>query len=356
MEEIIQSEIENEMQTSYISYAMSVIVGRALPDARDGLKPAQRRILYSMYKLNNTHDQPTKKSARIIGHLIGLYHPHGDAAAYEVLVRMAQYFSMNHTLVEGQGNMGCFTKDTKIKLLDDRDIDFEQLIKEQSEGKRHWTFSFNTTTNSIEAAEIKNPRLTRKNAEIVEIILDNEERIRCTPDHRFLLHDGTYKQAKDLLVGNSLMPIYTKVYDGKKDKNLKDYEMVLQPYRNKWEFTHHISDEWNINKGIYARSRGRIRHHADFNKKNNNPDNITRVGWKEHWEMHYKLASWRHQNDKEYVKKLTEGRNKYIKENQQLFSKRLSERNRKNWQNPRYREIHSNLVKSLWKTTNTKAE
>lgn len=111
MEEIIQSEIENEMQTSYISYAMSVIVGRALPDARDGLKPAQRRILYSMYKLNNTHDQPTKKSARIIGHLIGLYHPHGDAAAYEVLVRMAQNFSMNHILVEGQGNMGSIDGD-----------------------------------------------------------------------------------------------------------------------------------------------------------------------------------------------------------------------------------------------------
>jgi DNA gyrase subunit A len=111
MEEIIQSDVENEMQTSYISYAMSVIVGRALPDARDGLKPAQRRILFSMYKLNNTHDQPTKKSAKIIGHVIGTYHPHGDAAAYEVLVRMAQPFSMNYTLVEGQGNMGSIDGD-----------------------------------------------------------------------------------------------------------------------------------------------------------------------------------------------------------------------------------------------------
>ncbi len=111
MEEIIQSDVENEMQTSYISYAMSVIVGRALPDARDGLKPAQRRILFSMYKLNNSHDQPTKKSAKIIGHVIGTYHPHGDAAAYEVLVRMAQPFSMNYTLVEGQGNMGSIDGD-----------------------------------------------------------------------------------------------------------------------------------------------------------------------------------------------------------------------------------------------------
>ncbi len=98
--------LENEIQTSYIDYAMSVIVGRALPDARDGLKPAQRRILYAMYMIKNTHDQPTKKSARIVGETIGRYHPHGDIAAYDALVRMAQDFSMNHLLVQGQGNMG----------------------------------------------------------------------------------------------------------------------------------------------------------------------------------------------------------------------------------------------------------
>ena len=111
MGEIVETAIENEMQSSYIDYAMSVIVGRALPDARDGLKPAQRRILYAMYKLNNVHDQPTKKSARILGEVIGKYHPHGDMAVYETLVRMAQDFSMNHTLVEGQGNMGSIDGD-----------------------------------------------------------------------------------------------------------------------------------------------------------------------------------------------------------------------------------------------------
>ncbi len=103
---IEETSIEKEMQTSYIDYAMSVIVGRALPDARDGLKPAHRRILYAMYMLGNTHDKPTKKSARIVGEVIGKFHPHGDIAAYDTLVRMAQYFSMNHQLVEGQGNMG----------------------------------------------------------------------------------------------------------------------------------------------------------------------------------------------------------------------------------------------------------
>ncbi len=111
MSETIETSIEKEMQSSYIDYAMSVIIGRALPDVRDGLKPAHRRILYAMYMLNNVHTQPTKKSARIVGEVIGKYHPHGDIAAYETLARMAQDFSMNHILVEGQGNMGSIDGD-----------------------------------------------------------------------------------------------------------------------------------------------------------------------------------------------------------------------------------------------------
>ncbi len=106
MSKISEINLEDELQSSYIDYAMSVIIGRAIPDARDGLKPAQRRILYAMYRINNTHNQPTKKSARVTGEVIGKYHPHGDAAVYETMVRMAQEFSMNHLLVEGQGNMG----------------------------------------------------------------------------------------------------------------------------------------------------------------------------------------------------------------------------------------------------------
>ncbi|MGC8568007.1 MAG: DNA gyrase subunit A [Candidatus Micrarchaeia archaeon] len=111
MAEIIKFPLEKEMQSDYIDYAMSVIISRALPDARDGLKPAQRRILYAMYVLRNTHDQPTKKSARIVGDVIGKYHPHGDEAVYEALARMAQDFTMNYPLVQGQGNMGSIDGD-----------------------------------------------------------------------------------------------------------------------------------------------------------------------------------------------------------------------------------------------------
>ena len=108
--------IEDEMKRSYLDYAMSVIIGRALPDARDGLKPVHRRILYAMQDLGCTHDKPFKKSARIVGDVIGKYHPHGDTAVYDALVRMAQEWSMRHMLVDGQGNFGSVDGDSPAAM------------------------------------------------------------------------------------------------------------------------------------------------------------------------------------------------------------------------------------------------
>ena len=105
-QKIVQSELVHEMETSYIEYAMSVIVGRALPDVRDGLKPVHRRILYAMYEDNLTHDKPFKKSATCVGDVLGRYHPHGDASVYDAMVRLAQDFSMRYLLVDGHGNFG----------------------------------------------------------------------------------------------------------------------------------------------------------------------------------------------------------------------------------------------------------
>lgn len=103
---IIPVNIEEQMKSAYIDYSMSVIVGRALPDARDGLKPVHRRILYGMYEMGNLHNRAYKKSARIVGDVMGKYHPHGDASIYDTMVRMAQDWSMRYTLVDGQGNFG----------------------------------------------------------------------------------------------------------------------------------------------------------------------------------------------------------------------------------------------------------
>jgi DNA gyrase subunit A len=113
---ILPVNIEDELKQSYLDYAMSVIVGRALPDVRDGLKPVHRRVLFAMSELNNDFNKPYKKSARVVGDVIGKYHPHGDSAVYETIVRMAQPFSLRYMLVDGQGNFGSIDGDSAAAM------------------------------------------------------------------------------------------------------------------------------------------------------------------------------------------------------------------------------------------------
>ena len=113
---IIKINIEEEMKSAYIDYSMSVIVSRALPDVRDGFKPVHRRILFGMNELGNTSDKPYKKSARIVGEVLGKYHPHGDSSVYFAMVRMAQTWSMRYTLEDGQGNFGSVDGDSPAAM------------------------------------------------------------------------------------------------------------------------------------------------------------------------------------------------------------------------------------------------
>ena len=108
--------IEEEMRQSYMEYAMSVIVGRALPDVRDGLKPVHRRVLFAMKEMGNDWNKSYKKSARVVGDVIGKYHPHGDTAVYDTIVRMAQSFSLRYMLVDGQGNFGSVDGDAPAAM------------------------------------------------------------------------------------------------------------------------------------------------------------------------------------------------------------------------------------------------
>ena len=135
--EVISVNIEDELKQSYLSYALSVIHGRALPDIRDGLKPVHRRILFAMYDLKNSYNKPYKKSARVVGDVIGKYHPHGDSAVYDAMVRMAQDFSMRYPIVEGQGNFGSIDGDppaamryTEVRMAKITDQMYGDLEKE----------------------------------------------------------------------------------------------------------------------------------------------------------------------------------------------------------------------------------
>ncbi|MCI0489587.1 MAG: DNA gyrase subunit A [Blastocatellia bacterium] len=198
--------IEEEMKRSYLDYAMSVIIGRALPDARDGLKPVHRRILYSMEEQGLRPNKPFKKSATVVGNVLGRYHPHGDTAVYDALVRMAQDFSMRYPLVEGQGNFGCFTGDTKIKLLDSTERTFAELA-ELPQDEIFYVYSV-TGDGRITVGEGRHSRITRRDAQLVELKFDDGSTVRCTPDHRFMLRDGTWKEAQHLTIEDSLMAGY----------------------------------------------------------------------------------------------------------------------------------------------------
>ncbi|MFZ3167503.1 MAG: DNA gyrase subunit A [Candidatus Methanoperedens sp.] len=248
-EKITLVNIEDEMKRSYIDYAMSVIVGRALPDVRDGLKPVHRRILYAMNEQGMTHDKPYKKSARIVGDVLGKYHPHGDIAVYDSLVRMVQEFSLRYPLIDGQGNFGCFTGDTKIKLLDGTEKSFEELAS-LSPDDIFYVYSVDEKGHIV-IGKGKNARITRRNAELIELTIDNGERLRCTPDHRFMLRDGTYKEAQDLTIDDSLMPGYFDTAPVK--EGLNDYLRVLQPASGESNFDHLLHSAKNYNHRIISK-------------------------------------------------------------------------------------------------------
>ncbi len=161
-EHVIEVSVEDEMKSSYIDYAMSVIVGRALPDARDGLKPVHRRILYGMQELGVSHNRSHKKSARIVGDVLGKYHPHGDVAVYDTMVRMAQEFSYRYPLIDGQGNFGSVDGDsaaamryTEARLSRIAGELLEDLDKDTVE----WTPNFDNTLKEPQLLPAKLPNL-----------------------------------------------------------------------------------------------------------------------------------------------------------------------------------------------------
>lgn len=161
-QKIISSELVSEMQTSYIDYAMSVIVGRALPDVRDGLKPVHRRILYAMYEDNLTNDRPFKKSATCVGDVLGRYHPHGDQSVYDALVRLAQDFSMRYPLVDGHGNFGSIDGDppaayryTEAKLAKISD----ELLRDIDKDTIDWDPNFDETRKEPRVLPSRFPNL-----------------------------------------------------------------------------------------------------------------------------------------------------------------------------------------------------
>jgi len=162
--------------------------------------------------------------------------------------------------VEGDSAGGCFFGDTAISLIDGRNITFKELVAEQNRGKEHYCYTVIDSGN-IGVEKIINARMTKANAEVVKVTLDNEEVLICTPDHPFMLRDGTYKAAALLSSEDSLMPLYRKISDkNERGTGVNGYEMVWNPLNNNWIYTHLLADFYNLEHGFYLASDGSHRH------------------------------------------------------------------------------------------------
>ncbi len=247
-------------------------------------------------------------------------------------------------IVEGDSAGGCFSGDTKVALADGRNLTFKELVAECRQGKRNFGYSI-TGDGSIGIEEIKNPRITKKNTSVIKIVLEHGEEIICTPDHRFMLRDGTYKKAEELVYTDSLMPLRRQLSRKGERITIEGYEMVYDPERYRWIFSHLLADEWNLRNSVYSAESGAHRHHADFNKLNNYPTNIVRLNDKMHLELHRENISKTLHTDevKDKCRAL-----KQSAEFKQMMSKRmkepqtrkiLSEQAKKQWENQAYKEF-----------------
>ncbi|HEX5119028.1 MAG TPA: ATP-binding protein [Pseudonocardiaceae bacterium] len=188
-------------------------------------------------------------------------------------------------LVEGDSALGCFTGDTMVALASGRSMSFRDLVADWQRGVRHFGYATNRAGRVV-IAPLDEPRVTRTDAPLVRVTLDNGQSVRCTPDHLFRLRDGGYRRADALRPGDSLMPLYRSVSAKASGDNLDGYERVWMNDRDEWVYAHHLADGYNLRHGVDSTANGNVRHHIDVDKRNNDPRNIRRMTWEDHAALH----------------------------------------------------------------------
>ncbi len=207
-------------------------------------------------------------------------------------------------VVEGDSAGGCFAGDTIVKLSSGNVKSFRELAEDWENGIQHFGYATNKY-GEVRVVPLIHPRLTKHNAELVEVELDNGEMIRCTPDHLFRLRDGSYLQADQLQAGESLMPLKVR-FTQRGESPGPGYEMVWMNSSGRWLHTHILADLYNLRQGVYSSSDGEVRHHQDFDKRNNDPRNIVRMNRLDHLKLHQMTLNDQKQ-DAAFVSRVRDG-------------------------------------------------
>ena len=247
-------------------------------------------------------------------------------------------------IVEGDSAGGCFSGDTRLALADGRHLSFVELVAEQAAGKDHFGYTIRRD-GQIGIAPLVHARRTKRNAEVIRVVLDSGESITCTPDHQFMLRDRTYRAAADLTPDDSLMPLYRKLSDRTEPGiTIDGYEMAWDPRSETWLFTHLLADWYNRWQGVYREEAGDHCHHIDFDKRNNDPTNLARLPKDEHLALH-RAHAHRTLHRQETIDKCRE-----IRQSED-FRRRMSER----MQEPETREVLAAQAREQWADQDYKA-
>ena len=245
-------------------------------------------------------------------------------------------------IVEGDSAGGCFSGDTEVALADGRNLSFHELIREWEEGKKNFCYTRNAD-GSVAIEAIRHPRLTRRRASVVRVTLDDGSQVVCTPDHLFQIPDGHYRKASDLRQGDSLSPLYRKISKREGRITIKGYEMVFDATKKKWIFTHMLADQWNLKNAVYSEGDGCCKHHKDFNKRNNNPDNIQRMSKADHLKLHAamfeKTIGRPDVQEKSKFARQTPEFRRHMSAKMREFSDTLSLRAKKQWSDQNYKKF-----------------